>query len=117
LTNARRLLRPGGVLAISTGDCRSAVARILGRRWRLLRDPTHKFFFDEATLSRLMGNVKLRPVSVDRLGKWVGLSMVLHQLALPGATPIRRAIAKRRWNPAIYVNLWDVMTMLAEASP
>ena len=116
LTNARRLLRPGGVIAISTGDRRSVLARVLGRRWRLLSDPTHKFFFDEATLSRLLSNVKLRRVAISRGGKWVGLGMVLHQLGLPGATPIRRAIAKTGWNPAIYVNLWDVMTMLAEPS-
>jgi 2-polyprenyl-3-methyl-5-hydroxy-6-metoxy-1,4-benzoquinol methylase len=114
LTNARRLLRPGGVLAISTGDCRSAFARLLGRRWRLLADPTHRFFFDEATLSQLLRNVSLRTVCVSRPGKWVPLSMVLHQLPLPGATHIRRAVANTAWNPPIYVNLGDVMTMLAE---
>lgn len=116
LMNARRLLRPGGVIAISTGDRRSVVARMLGQRWRLLGDPTHKYFFDEATLSRLLNNAKLRTVTVSRAGKWVGLGMVLHQLGLPGATYLRRAIAKRGWNPAIYVNLRDVMTMLAEPS-
>jgi 2-polyprenyl-3-methyl-5-hydroxy-6-metoxy-1,4-benzoquinol methylase len=117
LMNARRLLRPGGVIAISTGDCRSAVARVFGRRWRLLDDPTHKFFFDETTLSRLLSNVDLRTVDVSRPGKWVGLAMVLHQLRAPGATHLRRAIANWGWNPKIYVNLWDVMTMLAKASP
>jgi hypothetical protein len=85
LRNARRLLRPGGVIAISTGDCRSALlARWVGR-WRLFDDPTHKFFFDEATLSRLLGNEKLRTRSVSHPGKWVSLSMVLHQSNLPGA--------------------------------
>ena len=52
LVNARRLLRPNGVIAISTGDRKSVVAKVLGRRWRLLNDPTHNFFFDKNTLSR-----------------------------------------------------------------
>jgi SAM-dependent methyltransferase len=111
--NARRMLRPGGVLAISTGDRRSAVARALGPRWRLLGDPTHKFFFDQPTLQRLLMNEQFRIVAAGRPGKWVSSSMVLHQAGVPGAAALRRWLAKRHWNPALYVNLWDVMTVVA----
>jgi len=117
LDNARRLLRPGGIIVISTGDRRSAVARLLGRRWRLLGDQTHKFFFDEATLSTLLINAGLRPIASNHAGKWVGLGMVLYQLGIPGASQVRRAIAATGWNPSIYVNLWDVITMVAGAAP
>jgi 2-polyprenyl-3-methyl-5-hydroxy-6-metoxy-1,4-benzoquinol methylase len=116
LKNARRLLKPGGVIAISTGDRRSAVARLLGARWRLMSDPTHKFFFDEATLSRLLANADLRRISSSHVGKWVGLGMVLHQLDVPGATQLRRAFSRIGWNPAVYVNLRDVITIVAEVA-
>jgi SAM-dependent methyltransferase len=112
--NARALLRPGGVLVISTGDRRSAIARVCGRRWRLLADATHKFFFDEATLRQLMAHQRMRTVTVSRPGKWVSASMVLHQAGLPGAAPLRRWLSRHGWNPAVYVNLRDVMTLVAE---
>jgi SAM-dependent methyltransferase len=111
--NARRLLRPGGVLAISTGDRRSLVARALGRRWRLMNDPTHKFFFDAPTLSSLLAAAGFTVVSVSRPGKWVSAAMILHQLPSGPTTFARRALSARGWNPALYVNLWDVMTMIA----
>jgi len=111
--NARRLLRPGGVLAISTGDRRSLVARALGRRWRLMNDPTHKFFFDEPNLSSLLAAAGFTVVSVSRPGKWVSAAMILHQLPSGPATLARRALSARGWNPALYVNLRDVMTLVA----
>lgn len=116
LANARNLLKANGRLAIATGDCRSVAARLLGKHWRLLRDPTHKFFFDERTLVRLLTNTKLRTVRVSRTGKWVGIGMVLHQAGLPGAAALGRKLADRGWNPSVYVNPRDVMTLLAEAS-
>jgi SAM-dependent methyltransferase len=111
--NARRLLRPGGVLAISTGDRRSLVARVLGRRWRLMHDPTHKFFFDSQTLSSLLAASGFTVVSVSRPGKWVSAAMILHQLPSGPTAFARRAFGARGWNPALYVNLRDVMTMVA----
>jgi 2-polyprenyl-3-methyl-5-hydroxy-6-metoxy-1,4-benzoquinol methylase len=116
LVNARRLLRPNGVIAISTGDRKSTLARLLGRRWRLLNDPTHNFFFDENTLSRLLSNAQLRAVDVSRHGKWVGFAMILHQAPVPGTRHLRRMLASTGYNPAIYVNTRDVITLIAKAS-
>jgi hypothetical protein len=39
--------------------------------------------------------------------------MILHQLPSPPTTFVRRALGARGWNPALYVNLRDVMTMVA----
>jgi SAM-dependent methyltransferase len=69
LQNARRLLGPGGLIAVSTGDRRSVVARLYGRRWRLLDDATHKFFFDQATLLALLRNAGFKPIALGRPGK------------------------------------------------
>jgi 2-polyprenyl-3-methyl-5-hydroxy-6-metoxy-1,4-benzoquinol methylase len=115
LQNARGLLNPGGVLAISTGDRRSLAARALGARWRLFADETHKYFFDQATLGALLEQAGLRPIAWSRGGKWVGLVMILHQLPAPGARHLRDILMRRNWNPSIYVSLRDVMTVLAKA--
>src|SRR5438045_3277427 len=38
-------LRPGGVVAISTGDVDSLSARLHGRDWSLMTPPWHQFYF------------------------------------------------------------------------
>jgi 2-polyprenyl-3-methyl-5-hydroxy-6-metoxy-1,4-benzoquinol methylase len=109
LTNIRRLLHKDGLLAISTGDYGSMLRRITGKRWRLFADPTHNFFFEESTLKRLLDQTGFEPVHFSRRGKWVTLSMILHQSPLPF-----RWLSARHSNPALYVNLFDVMTVLAK---
>src|SRR6266516_5545031 len=54
LDKAHELLRPGGVLALSTGDIGSLSARLTGRYWHLLTPEHHNFFFDVKTLRRLL---------------------------------------------------------------
>lgn len=117
LQNIRRLLRPGGVLAFSTGDYNSLLRRATGRRWRLFADPTHNFFFTEEALRRMLMESGYEVVSVDRRGKWVSLSLILHQSRLPFSATFRRLLSGRGWNPAFYINLRDVVTVYARALP
>jgi SAM-dependent methyltransferase len=44
---ARRVLRPGGLLALTTGDVKSLGARIYGRRWFLVAPPHHLFYLGD----------------------------------------------------------------------
>ena len=48
------LMRPQSPLLITTGDWKSAAARVMGRRWRLMTPPQHLFFFSKATLCSLL---------------------------------------------------------------
>jgi SAM-dependent methyltransferase len=115
LANIRQLLGPGGLLIISTGDYDSWLRRITGRRWRLFADPTHNFFFTQATLTRLLDRTGFRVLSLERRGKWVSLAMVLHQSGFPFAPRLQRLLEGRGWNPHVYVNPGDVMTVYAQA--
>jgi SAM-dependent methyltransferase len=54
---AHAWLRPGGVLALSTGDVRSLTARLHGRDWSLLAPPWHQFYFSRNTMKRLLTDV------------------------------------------------------------
>ncbi|HET7294252.1 MAG TPA: class I SAM-dependent methyltransferase [Vicinamibacteria bacterium] len=113
LLRIRERLREGGVLALSTGDYGSLLRRITGRRWRLFRDPTHNFFFDRETLRRLLERGGFEVLSVSRRGKWVSLAMSLHQSRLPRADRLRDLLVARGLDLGLYVNLRDVMTVVA----
>src|SRR2546421_7159469 len=85
LINARRMMRDKGVLVLSTGDYGSLLRRVSGKRWRLFADPTHNFFFDARTIKRLLSQTGYEIIRLTRRGKWVSLSMILHQSGLPSA--------------------------------
>jgi 2-polyprenyl-3-methyl-5-hydroxy-6-metoxy-1,4-benzoquinol methylase len=116
LSNIRKLMHPEGVLALSTGDYGSLLRRLTGKRWRLFTDPTHNFFFDESTLAKLLNRTGYEPVHITRRGKWVSLSMILHQSPLPFRRRAKGWLGARGWNPAVYVNLYDVMTVFAKVT-
>lgn len=48
-----RVLAPGGVLVLTTVDFGSPLARLLGRRWRLLSPPEHLHFWTRASVERM----------------------------------------------------------------
>lgn len=48
-----RIVKPGGLLVIMTGDALSVKARIKGKRWHMYRPPEHLFFFDGRSLDHL----------------------------------------------------------------
>ncbi|MEX2527300.1 MAG: class I SAM-dependent methyltransferase [Gemmatimonadota bacterium] len=65
LQAARELLRPGGILALSTGDVDSFASRIHGKDWSLITPPWHLFYFSRRTLSTLLEGVGFQV-------EWVG---------------------------------------------
>ncbi len=54
LERASEWLRPGGVLALSTGDVRSLSSRLHGADWSLMTPPWHQYYFSRATLRGLL---------------------------------------------------------------
>ncbi|MGH9967888.1 MAG: class I SAM-dependent methyltransferase [Pyrinomonadaceae bacterium] len=113
LQNIRQLLNPRGILVFSTGDYGSVLRRVTGKRWRLFADPTHNFFFDERALRRLLESAGFEVLRLTRRGKRVSLSMMLHQSGLPLSARARSWLLKSGWNPSVYVNLRDVVTVFA----
>lgn len=80
LRTAARALRPGGVLALSTGDVTSLCARLTGPRWHLFNLPEHLFFFSPAALRRLLAQAGCRVVRVTREVNWVPAAYILERL-------------------------------------
>jgi SAM-dependent methyltransferase len=54
LAEARRVLRPGGRLAIAVPDFGALLRRVCGERWFFLDLPRHLWHFDHRTLPRLV---------------------------------------------------------------
>jgi SAM-dependent methyltransferase len=118
LASARELLRPGGVLALSTGDAASLVARLSGSRWHLLTPRHHNFFFTAATVSELLRRSGFEILALDHRGSRYPVRYLVHKLrtlvqlrALDALTA--RLAAGRLGAVALPVNLGDIVTVVA----
>lgn len=112
------LLEPGGVLALSTGDVDSLVARVSGRRWHLLTPRHHNYFFSASTLRRLLERCGLEVLSVGHPGSRYSLSHLVYKLErslrLPvGPRIVARLQASSLARMSVPVNLFDIMTVVA----
>lgn len=122
VTEAVRALRPGGVLALSTGDVTSWCARLSGARWHLYNLPEHLFFFSPDALRRLLHDAGAQVVASRYEVIWVPLAYVLERLGKslrgPCGRPANRAPAgargASRWCEAVIpATLFDVLGVYA----
>jgi len=77
LLEAARVLRPGGVLLLTTGDSSSLWARVTGRCWPLLTPPQHLFFFTPLSLKKLLAANGFSSPKIVYPGKRVRLGFIL----------------------------------------
>jgi len=79
LSEALRVLRPGGHIAIEVPDISGPPSRIFGRFWWQLDAPRHLMFFTPATLAKMLEGVGLEIVSVRRFGRFGSMGYSLLQ--------------------------------------
>lgn len=92
LTQAARVTRPGGLLAVLTPDAAAPVSRLLGRRWpEVLRAPGHLVLFSVAGLSRLIERHGYEPLERHSVGKTTCLA-TLHADVAPAAPAAARLV-------------------------
>jgi SAM-dependent methyltransferase len=118
LERAHRLLAPEGLLALSTGDIDSAVARLTGSRWHLLTPRHHNYFFGGTTITRMLGETGFDPAVVRHEAGWYSVSHLAYKLEslLPGG--FGRALSHRLRDSRlggleVPVNLYDIVTVVA----
>lgn len=108
-----RVLRPGGRVALTTGDVGSLAARVSGARWHLYTIPEHVFFYSREGLRRLLGAHGMRVETIRAEGAHYPLGYLFERLR---KTLTRRDAAPARWpgsGLSIPVNLFDVVTVHA----
>jgi SAM-dependent methyltransferase len=115
---ARELLRPGGVLALSTGDADTLVARLSGKRWHLLTPRHHNFFFTSTTLGDLLRRQGFEIALQDHRGSRYPLRYLAHKLGTAVPSPalerVTRALARSRAGGVpVPLNLFDIVTVVA----
>lgn len=105
-------LRPGGILAVSTGDVRSWCARLSGAAWHLYTLPEHLYFFTRPALRRLIESAGCRLESAVNEVNWVPVTYLAERL---GKSLRGRAVAlSGRWaHWVVPATLLDVMGLYA----
>jgi SAM-dependent methyltransferase len=113
LRTVAQLLRPGGVLALSTPDAGSAVARVLGRRWPgWSKIPEHLFFFDRATLRLLLEAGGFRIETMRYVSLVVSRGYLLDRIGSLAGLRLRRLLPAAWRERAVKVNpFYDLMVV------
>jgi len=119
LGECHRLLAPGGVLALSTPDAGSLLARVLRGRWLGFRSiDEHLYFFSRRTLARMLERAGFEVRRFLPAGKYLTLPRLIERMRFytrVGALLLRTA---DRMVPrlSLYVDPRDTMYVLAVKS-
>ncbi len=117
IEEVRRILRPGGIVALSTGDASALAAKLMGRRWHLLTPPQHLWYFERRGLEQLLVDQGFRVVRTRSLPKHVRLGFVLFKSGETFFPPARylASLARRIGVDGLNlrINLFDIMTVVA----
>jgi len=117
---AGRDLNPGGLLAITTGDIGSVVARLQGRLWRLIHPPTHLHYFSVPTISGLLHRKGFDVLHLSHPGNSRSLRAALYfitvlQMKRPRIYELFQDF--RVFDLHLTVNLFDIMYIIAKRRP
>ncbi len=117
IQKASGMLKQGGLLCLTTGDLRSALAKIRKDRWRLLRTPTHLYFFDRMSIERLLTAQGLEVIHFEHCGYYRSVQQILYSLlVLNHETSGRKKLykfLKSIFGFSVYLNLFDIMFVIA----
>ena len=111
-------LRPGGVLALSTGDVEALVARGSGSRWHLLTPRHHNYFFSARSVCAMLERLGFDIVHVGHPGAAYSVAYLAHKARTLSNTRMTRAVASVLARSAVGrlavpVNLRDIVTVVA----
>lgn len=111
-------LRPGGTIAISTGDISSLMARLRKEQWRLIHPPTHLHYFTAQSIRTLLERTGFCNVQIKYPWFWRSADAVAYRiLAYPETNPMKSLYSLARklhlTSFSFPVNTWDLMTVYA----
>ena len=108
-SEALKALEPGGLLAVTTVDSSSFVARARGSRWRQIHPPTHIHYPTYSAMDLCMGALGLEVVHHSHFAQVRAMEMYLEALHLDFLLPQRSEIRKL----PLGLNLYDIQLVIA----
>jgi SAM-dependent methyltransferase len=115
LRDTATMLRPGGVLFVSTPDVGSLFARVCGRRWHFY-NRYHLSYLSPTTIRALAARSGLREVGCAYLPRMKSVGFVLSYFANFVLGMERANFGKRLEGVAVPLNLYDTMSIAFEKS-
>jgi 2-polyprenyl-3-methyl-5-hydroxy-6-metoxy-1,4-benzoquinol methylase len=118
LSEAARLLRPGGHLVLSTPDSGSMVTKVFGKRWLgWSKVPEHLYFFDRQNLFRLLRETGFRVSRWSYVSITVNAAFAGRRLGTLLGLPILGRLPSRLGRLSLPVNpLYDLMVVAERRS-
>jgi 2-polyprenyl-3-methyl-5-hydroxy-6-metoxy-1,4-benzoquinol methylase len=116
IAKVRTDLKPGGILAMTTGDIGSVNARLRGEKWRMIHPPTHLHYFSADTITRLLDRQGFDVVHLSHPGISRKLRSILYYVLIWRARRTHLYNALSRWRVfdlRINVNMFDIMYVIA----
>jgi len=115
---AAQLLVPGGILALSTGDADSLVARLSGSRWHLLTPSHHNYFFTRETLKHYLEEEGFEVIGAKYPWSSYSVAYLAHKSQTFGATTVLNRLRTALMRPPlgqleVPFNLFDILTLVA----
>lgn len=116
IKKSHKLLKKDGVIAMTTGDIESQMAKRQGRAWRLIHPPTHLHYFSKRSLTQSLKDNGFDLVKISYPGYWRGFGQMLF-----GVFP--KLMSKEGWakfdrwpiaHIPIYLNVFDIMHVIGK---
>jgi len=86
LEAARRIIKPGGLIAMTTPDPTSMLAKISGRGWVSYKLPEHVFYWSPVTIRRALEK-NWDVLEINRAGQYATLGFLFRRLFRVNSTP------------------------------
>jgi 2-polyprenyl-3-methyl-5-hydroxy-6-metoxy-1,4-benzoquinol methylase len=114
------IIRPGGLMILSTGNIESIMFKVQKKKWHLLIPPKHLFYFSPKTISMLLNKYGFRVLNIENEGQYTNLGYMMDKLkrlhvknkTINFFSTIMKKLNLNQYN--IYLNLYDVMTVYAK---
>lgn len=109
-------MNTNGIIAITTGDIGSFVAKFRKNKWRLIHPPTHAHYFSKKSMTQLLEKNGFEVIHFEHCGLFRRIDLIAYNIfVLRWKLPFLYTILKKigLTSLKVYFNLFDIMFVIA----
>jgi 2-polyprenyl-3-methyl-5-hydroxy-6-metoxy-1,4-benzoquinol methylase len=107
-------LKKGGVIALTTGDIGSFMAKVQGHKWRLIHPPTHVHYFTRQSMAIFLKNHGFEILKIQYPGFYRSFRQMFYGLFVNKKSRLWDSINTSPWaETPFYLNFFDIMLVIA----